>query len=365
MFKKKGLVSFLAGAAAFYLLFLNLFPLAAYAASGAWNIPAWNSESWESESWKAESWENESWKSESWETGPRNTEPWITEQWDIQPGEHDRHNPGITPVNPGYGFLPLQPPGEVMPPNAEVQNPGSPDKEYWEPGMPSAKEFNDFLYNGIVKSTINHGDQLGDMRQFFRDPNLQSRYLMSTFKLIGANNESIKAIPDGYSVVMDYKEGYGRYKELAYFLNPTSYNFGSHQTLANVENSFSAINNANGVFKTVSRFNIAAASIGAVFSAADTIDNFSKGETLNGLNSLGSFLIDAGTIGMAIPAAQPIAAGAIVLGGVLAAGTGAVKLYRNRKKIAADAKKIWNSTVRAATTIKKGITDGLKSLFSN
>ncbi len=358
MYKSKGLVSFLAGAAAFYLLFLNLFPLVAYAASGAWNIPAWKAESWEGESWKTESWENESWKSGSRETGPWNTESWKTGQWNIQPGEQDRQNPGS-------GSLPSQPPGELMPPTAEVQKPGSADKEYWEPGLPSAKEFNNFLYNGIVKSTINHGDQLGDMRQFFRDPNLQSRYLMSTFKLIGANNESIKAIPDGYSVVMDYKEGYGRYKELASYYRTTTQSLGRQGTFDAIRRTQSQIGDVasinSGIFKTVSRFNIAAASIGAVFSATDTIDHFSKGDTLSGLNSLGSFLIDAGTIGMAIPAAQPIAAGAIILGGVLAAGTGAVKLYRNRKKISTDAKKVWNSTIRAVNTIGKG----LKSLFGS
>lgn len=228
---------------------------------------------------------------------------------------------------------------------------------------PSEYDVGKFAAKDVLGNTVNFADQI--LRDDSANPAdyLKNRrgIFYSGFKTIVKGDPSIDAINDSVDVVSKAKDIYGNaktYKELQ--------NIKNMQEAGDIIDAATKYDELYKAGKTFSPANAIVSAVTMPFTIKDTYDNVQK--LNNAKNSeektaaKWDLVGNAGEIvtGLApavamIPGAQPIAAGMVVVGGVLSLASVGHKLYRNRHKIVADVKKKFNKAKDAVTGFFKSV----------
>ncbi|WP_088102668.1 hypothetical protein [Halalkalibacter urbisdiaboli] len=334
----------------------------------SWSGSQWSSESWQGNQWNgnrfsSESWQGNQWNNPNWQGSPWMNQPSLGQSWDGNTfngngwdnsfwqgnpwnGNYAQGNPWNQNSGNGTPWQGIAGTGSAF--TANEFTPPFADAGYFELSAPNnLYDWQKFLGKDILTGVISVVDS-----DNYTHGQIGRSILYSSMKLVtGQNNDAVKGTFDVISTGKNLAEGTRRANELMNYLKPELLQRGAVFSRSAAE----ATTQVGTAFKAVSRLGAAGAAIGTVFSAVDTINNFREGKTLETIGSFGDTLMGAGTVALAIPGGQAIGAGLVATGALLSAGAGAVKLWRNRKKIINDGKKIINSAVKTYDTVRKGV----------
>ncbi|MCA1037806.1 hypothetical protein [Bacillus infantis] len=365
--------------------------------------PDWTKPAWET----APEWQTKpDWTKPAWETAPEwnnqpewNTKPWETKpEWNSGPGNNNPNGPSSNPNgnNPGNnpGSNPNNP-STVPGGNTNNPPPGPPySQDYKNPGLETLDQLNQtknppsnnssntaedpflsinspkpydvlkYSAKDIVGGTINLADKVvrGNDLELKDYLDYKKGLAVNGFKTLTKGDPTLDAIYDAQSVYKNSKDLYQKYKTFEEFRNINNlkkagdiieaaekfddlYRAGKTFTPGNAIVSAVTLPFAvNDTVNNVKKFNSAGTSEEKTAAAFDLVGN--SGEIITGL---------APAVAL-IPGAQPIAAGMVVVGGVLSLASLGHKMYRNREKIVKDVKKKFNKA-------KEKVTGFFKSVF--
>ncbi|WP_100406437.1 hypothetical protein [Bacillus solitudinis] len=316
------------------------------------NIPGGNGQSWSGSSFSGNGWNNPNWQGNQWNGTYGTGNPWDGNYGTGYPWQYPAGvsgNPWSGSFGPGNPWEISSGSGSSFSGNAfnsnEFTAPFS-DVGYYELGKPSTVyEWQKFLGKDMLGGVIS----VVDSENGFTNGQIGRSLLFSSMKM--ATKQNNEAVSGAFNLISNGKnlvEGTKRANELMNYL-------GAERAVRGATEVSRLAGQTAPAFKAVSRLGAAGAAIGTVFSAVDTVQNFSKGDALSGVGSLGDTLMGAGVVALAFPGGQAIGAGLVATGALLSVGAGAVKMWRNREKIISDGKKIINSGAKALDGAKKGL----------
>ncbi|MCA1042489.1 hypothetical protein LCM00_23655 [Bacillus infantis] len=347
--------------------------------------PDWTKPAWET----APEWQTKpDWTKPAWETAPEwNTKPWETKpEWNSGPGSNNPNgpsgnpngnNPGSNPSNPSTvpgGSTNNPPPGppysqdyknpglETLDQLNQTKNPPSnksnqPEDPFLTVNPPDPYNVLKYSAKDIVGGTINLADKVvrGNELELKDYLDYKKGLAVNGFKTLTKGDPTLDAIHDSHSIYKSSKDLYQKAKTFDEFrkINDLKkagdiieaaekfddlYRAGKTFTPGNAIVSAVTLPFAvNDTVNNVKKFNSAGTSEEKTAAAWDLVGN--SGEIITGL---------APAVAL-IPGAQPIAAGMVVVGGVLSLASLGHKMYRNREKIVKDVKKKFN---KAKDTVK-------------
>ena len=396
-----------------FVLFQSfLVPLAGASWSGtSWKGDAWKGDSWTGDAWNAEgfSWEGEAWDpgkgwiQDGWEQDGWTQEGYTQDGWTGdgisgidpatgQPWTGDKVNGidpatgqpwtgnGINGINPATG----QPwigngnnginPATGQPwagQNGSGINPatglpwigiGSPGAglSISASGAATSDEFDinpydisKYVMNDLIVGQVNMTKDIASGEFSFKRPNDIYGLVLNGFKLGLGDNRALVNIDDAYGMANAGVDGAAAIKTLWGSSFAATGNLSGYRSLAASQVS-SYTSSLRPPMSMLSKVNVAAASVGTVFSAIDTFKNTGKAiEVYQNDNStgaaktvavseatasLGEVLMNGGAVAAAIPGGQAIGAGLII------AGAGTFAISKGVKLVVSN----WGSIKRGA-----------------
>lgn len=362
-----------------------------------WKDPAWTTPpEWQDPSWKTSpEWNDSNWKNApEWNNTPQwNNSPWQTSpEWSKDPANPDQTGPGVNPNNPSTS------PDGTNSPNQDRKLPGPPyNPDYKNPGLetldqidqtikqPSGKDektasedesfFNfenmkpkdaiSFAVKDVIGGTADLAVQVvtENKELTLKDllNNRKSIYL-SGFKSLTKGDTTVDFLYDSADTVSGAKGVLDSVK--------TYQLLSEYENLKKAGNIIAAAEKYDELLQAGKTFTPANAVVSAIampFTIMDTVENVGKFNSAKntdekvaaGMDLVGNAggIISGAAAGVAlIPGAQPIAAGMLVVGGVLSLASLGYKLYSNREKVVKDIK---NKFKKA----KEKVTGFFKSVF--
>lgn len=343
--------------------------------------PAWNtSPQWQTApQWSAPAWTASDWSNSPWKTPPVWNAPVQNQPGGPGNGPEGGSGPGNVPGGSNGPSLPGQPgtngPVAGNHPNPNFQNPGqntleqlnnnvrNPSDSFFEFEAPSTYDGISFVGKDVIGETINFADTIirQDSANFGDYLSSRQNIAYAGFKTFVKGDPTLDAVYDGVDLVTGAKDIYDNYNR-----------FQSLNTVRQIEQTGDIILAAEHMAelhrtgKTFSPGNAVVSAITMPFTVYDTVQNvgkFNEATTTQGKWDAGMDLVgNSGDMitGLApfvamIPGAQPIAAGMVVVGGVLSLASLGYKMFRNREKIVKDVKKKFNQAKDAVSGFFKSV----------
>ncbi|GEL76470.1 hypothetical protein [Tenuibacillus multivorans] len=370
----------------------------------------WNGESWEGDPWEGNGTEGEPWEGDSsgtsgdsWTGEDWSSLPWYLQGWYLNgsngadPWSGDSFSGNGTNGNSfsTEGFNGNSTDGKpwVKQGMAGIGSPwmlqnsstkykvDKPTLEDATPPLPYEYEVSKYITKDVV---MGQADLIGDLltHQNMNDMGYDSKMsyglkyrgniLMNGLKL-GVGDNALTDAYDTYSHVYQGIEGIQDYR----YIKQAYSNTKGIDDLAQASQKISNTSPPPSTVGALSKFNVAAAAVGAGFSAVDTgmkaanaVDilnsnadgNVKTAAVADTTASLGDTLMNAGVVTSAIPGAQAIGAGMVAVGAgvwLVSKGTGFVARHW-KGNVKDTAKAMWNTTKKSA----KKAWDTVKGWFS-
>ncbi|MEK5037267.1 hypothetical protein [Sporosarcina sp. FSL K6-3457] len=364
-----------------FILFMNVgsFALQAHAA-GDWDAPKWDAPKWDAPTWDAPTWEVEEWESPDWELSEWKATEWKSPEWELSEwkapewngsewvvpnlnspmhqggnGKQESVNDNVNIDDPESSVK--LPDGTTIPTDKEGPTHPTLDKIVPQPEEPFFTIDGPTPYSGgklakdIAKETINFVDKvLKNQDDIDYDPlkdfgKSGKNMIYSGFKTFTKGDTTLETGAQVYDFVKGAKNLKGKYDTYKEFID-----IKRLKDAGDVAASLQKYDDLVRAGKTFTPANAIVSAITLPFTVKDTYDNVNKLKNASTAEekrntrwdlagNAGELLTGTAAFVALVPGGQPIAAGMVVVGGVLVLASSAHKLIRNRKEIVADLKK--------------------------
>ncbi|MGS2779808.1 hypothetical protein ACVBAX_20925 [Robertmurraya sp. GLU-23] len=365
-----------------------------------WQDPTWKTpQEWQDPSWRtAPEWNDSTWKdANEWNNTPQwNNSPWQTKpEWNNNSsGNPGQNEPGVNPTNPTTsrdGTNNPNPDGTLPGPpyNPDYTNPGleqleqidqtinqpsagdtetaSGDEPFINFGKMDPKDAISFAVKDVIGGTANLTVQaLNENKELTLQDFLKNRgsIYAAGFKGLTKGDETIQYLFDGSDSV-------SKIKDIHNGIN-TFQGFKAIRDLEAAGDLLGAAAKYDELLQAGRTFtpgNAVVSAIAMPFTIMETVENVGKFNAAKtseekfdaGADLVGNAggIISGAALGVGlIPGAQPIAAGMLVVGGVLSLASLGYKLIRNREKVVKDVKEKFNKAKEKVTGFFKSVFGG-------
>jgi hypothetical protein len=393
--RRRKVIPFLAGLAAYFIIFLSVAPTAAYAV-GSWgeNIQPWGDDM---QPWgdSIDSWEDSvsDWDAEPGESngGDASEGGNSTDGGSSTPEGDDPSNPDnpSDPDNPNNPDKPSESGGSEE--SSDSNNETDTNKP-GEPTGPSLYDYNKYLHNDVLGKSFEYmeSNNLQNPMDVFTDYNnnrgLMAHMMFSTYKLGVKGDVLGETIGDGADLGLKGIEVKKKITEIQNYRkaldtaldarSTTLQNLDNIDDIRNLESIDDIKKGLQGThFTPVSKLNVGVAAVSAGYSAYETGKNIgklitadtSKDRWLAGGDigqSLGDTLMSASVIAGGTGVGAPVAAGLFIAGATLWTAGTITKMVVNRKEVIKSAKKGIEKIGNAISSVKEKGESLVKSVSS-
>lgn len=350
-----------------------------------WTVPPeWQEPNWTTPpQWKDPTWKlPPQWNDSYWKQQPQwNNSPWKTApKWELNPDGPGQTGPNNPSSNPD-GTNPPNPDGKLPGPsnNSDDSNPDSKNKQIIDKSDPASDEaffnFKDVETKDAASFAVQ--DVIGGTTKLAIEVVTQNKELtmkdlldykkgiyLSGFKSLTKGDTTVDFLYDSSDTVSKAKGVYDSYNTFKGYkaLNELK----KAGDLAAAAQKYDELLQAG---KTFTPANAVVSAIAMPFTIMDTVENVGKfnkaknfddkvATSMDLVGNAGSIISGAAAGVALIPGAQPIAAGMMVVGGVLTVASLGHKLYRNREKVMKDVKEKFKKAKEKVTGFFKSVFGG-------